>query len=534
MPHRTRTVSAQILGAMLIALVVTGAAGFGLSVRAANSQAVHQSQQRALAIAVTTATMPEVVDTLEARTPATPTGAVAILAALVQQQTGATYVVVIDGNGIRYSHPESGLIGQRVAEPVVALDGRHHFGIDHGNLGVSANAKAPVFGEGGRPIGEVSVGVLESRVSAQAWTQVRSLAAYAVVALLVGVAVALLLSRRLKRQTFGLELDELASLLQEREATLHGIHEGVIALDPEGRISLINDQAHEMLRTPPGVAGQTVDGVFPPGRLADLLSGRQQGPDQMVLAGDRLVVINRNQVAHHGKDLGSVVTLRDRTELEQALRELDDVRGFTDALRAQQHEFSNRMHTVAGLLELGHHDEALRFVSDVTGGTAGLASAIEARISSRLIIALLVAKTAVAAERGVTLSVSGESRLEVDDEQAAALVSILGNLIDNAVDAAAGSPEAGVTVRTANDAARVVIEVSDTGPGIPANARELVFTDGWSTKAASGDRPRGLGLALVAQLARRLGGDVEVGDGPGGLLRVHFPSQPVAATSATP
>jgi two-component system CitB family sensor kinase len=228
------------------------------------------------------------------------------------------------------------------------------------------------------------------------------------------------------------------------------------------------------------------------------------------------------------------VTLRDRTELEQALRELDDVRGFTDALRAQQHEFSNRMHTVAGLLELGHHDEALRFVSDVTGGTAGLASAIEARISSRLIIALLVAKTAVAAERGVTLSVSGESRLEVDDEQAAALVSILGNLIDNAVDAAAGSPEAGVTVRTANDAARVVIEVSDTGPGIPANARELVFTDGWSTKAASGDRPRGLGLALVAQLARRLGGDVEVGDGPGGLLRVHFPSQPVAATSATP
>jgi two-component system CitB family sensor kinase len=534
MPHRTRTVSAQILAAMLMALVVTGAAGFGLSVRAAHNQARHQSQQRALAIAITTAAMPEVSDDLAAAGPATPSGTIASLATLVQQRTGASYVVVIGRNGVRYSHLNPALIGQKVAEPVVALDGKDHVGIDHGNLGVSANAKAPVFGPGGRPIGEVSVGVLLSRVSAQAWAQVGSLAAYAVVALLVGVAVALLLSRRLKRQTFGLELDELASLLQEREATLHGIHEGVIALDPQGRISLINDQAHEMLRTPPAVVGETVDAVFQPGRLPDLLTGRHQGADQMVLAGDRLVVINRNPVTHRGKDLGSVVTLRDRTELEQALRELDDVRSFTDALRAQQHEFSNRMHTVAGLLELGHTDEALHYVSEVTGATAGLAGAMEARISSRLIIALLVAKTAVAAERGVTLSVSGDSPLEVDDEQAAALVSILGNLIDNGIDAAAGSRSAAVTVRIAQDASWAVIEVADTGPGIPAGARELVFADGWSTKAASGDRPRGIGLALVSQLARRLGGDVKVGDGPGGVLQVRFPCRPVATTSAPP
>jgi two-component system CitB family sensor kinase len=534
MPHRARTVSAQILVAMLIALVVAGAAAFGLSVRAAQNQAGHESEQRALAIATTTATMPEVVDTLEAHVPPAAGGPIASLAALVQQRTGASYVVVIDRTGIRYSHPNPSLIGQKVAEPVVALDGRDHVGIDHGNLGVSANARAPVFGAGGRPIGEVSVGVLESRVSAQAWAQVRSLAAYAVVALLVGGAVALLLSRRLKRQTFGLELDDLASLLQEREATLHGIHEGVVAVDPEGRIALINDQAHELLHTPPAVIGQTVDVVFPPGRLADLLTGRKQGADQMVLSGERLLVINRKLVTHHGKDLGSVVTLRDRTEVEQALRELDDVRSFTGALRAQQHEFSNRMHTVAGLLELGHTDEALRYVSDVTGGTAGLAGAIEARISSRLIIALLVAKTAVAAERGVTLSVTGDSRLEVDDDQAAALVSILGNLIDNAIDAAAGSAGAGVRVRTTQDATTAVIEVVDTGPGIPADVRDLVFTDGWSTKPASGDRPRGLGLALVAQLARRLGGEVTVGDGPGGMLRVRLPSRPVATTSAAP
>jgi two-component system, CitB family, sensor kinase len=531
----SRTLSTKILGGQVIVLLVAGAIGFAFSKRGVRQLVDHQYEQRALAIAETTATMPSIRAALaDGDAHRTVQG----LAQQVMARTGASYVVVIDRHQIRHSHPIPALIGQPVAEPLVALDGRGHVGIDPGNLGRSANGKAPIFASNGTVIGEVSAGLLENRVSSEAAGQLPSLAAYALVALAGGIVVASVLARRLKRQTFGLELDEIAALLQDREATLHGIREGVVALDRAGRVSLINDQAHLLLHTPPNTVGRPVGDLFPAGRLLDLLAGGGSGHDQVVLFGDRLLVVNRMPVTRRGKDLGTVVTLRDRTELEAALRELDDVRGFTDALRAQQHEFSNRMHVIAGLLELGRYQEAESFVSEVSGATAGLAAELETRISSPRVVALLVAKTTVAIERGVNLTITGESRLEVDQDQANALVSIIGNLVDNAIDAAAGHPGRGspigplavVTVRFLQDSQHSVVEVADTGPGIPPGAREFIFTDGWSTKAAPGDRPRGLGLALVRQIAERLGGDINIAEGSGAVLRVTLPRRPVAVS----
>src|SRR6202011_1507135 len=143
----------------------------------------------------------------------------------------------------RYSHPNPALIGRRVSEPVIALDGRDHIGVDHGNLGVSANAKTPVRAADGPVIGEVSAGILEGQVSDQLLHELPSLLLYFACALAIGVVASLTLARRLKRSTFGLELDEIAALVQEREAMLHGIREGVITLDRAGRITLVNDEA---------------------------------------------------------------------------------------------------------------------------------------------------------------------------------------------------------------------------------------------------------------------------------------------------
>ena len=402
---RTRTLSTQILGGQVIVLVVAGAIGFGFSSRALRQLVDHQYEQRALAIAETTATMPSV---RAAMAGGDPDGEVQRIAQQVISRTGASYVVVIDRHSIRHSHPMPALIGQAVAEPLVALDGRGHVGIDPGSLGRSANGKAPIFGNDGTVIGEVSAGLLEKRVSSEAAGQLPGLAAYVLVALAGGLVAAWGLSRRLKRQTFGLELDEIASLLQDREATLHGIREGVVTLDPAGRVLLINDQAHLLLHTPPDTVGRRVGDLFPPGRLVDLFVGKGSGTDQVVLFGDRLLVVNRMPVTRKGKDLGTVVTLRDRTELEEALRELDDVRVFTDALRAQQHEFSNRLHVIAGLVELGRYEDAKSFVSEVSGAATGLAAELEERISNPRLVALLVAKTTVARERGVSLSVAAD------------------------------------------------------------------------------------------------------------------------------
>jgi two-component system CitB family sensor kinase len=317
--------------------------------------------------------------------------------------------------------------------------------------------------------------------------------------------------------------------VQEREATLHGIREGVVALDPSGRVRLMNDQAHQLLGIPVAPVGSSVGELLPPSRLRDLLAKESERTltDRIVLVSGRLLVVSRTPVVHNGVDLGSVVTLRDRTELETALRELDDVRSLTDALRAQQHEFSNRMHVLAGLLELGRDTEAMRYAQQINGATAGVAAELERNIADPRLVALLLAKTTVAAERGVTLSVECPNRVVID-EQADAVVSIIGNLVDNAVDAVTSAPgqpavPAVVTVRLAEGSHDLVIDVADTGPGIPAGSGESIFSDGWSTKATPGGRARGLGLALVRQLVERLGGSVSVREGPGAAFRVSIP-----------
>ncbi|MGH2883450.1 MAG: sensor histidine kinase, partial [Solirubrobacteraceae bacterium] len=233
--------------------------------------------------------------------------------------------------------------------------------------------------------------------------------------------------------------------------------------------------------------------------------------DRMVVTDDHILMVNRMPVSRNGRDLGAVITLRDRTELEALLRELDSVDALTDALRAQQHEFANRMHTVAGLIELGDYDAAVRYSLDVSSESAGRAEAIRERVETPELAALLMAKTTVAAERGVQLDLSDDSRLTETAIGTNAMLSIIGNLIDNAIDAAGGGgAPAKVMVCLTSCAENVRIEVSDTGPGVPKELAGRIFTDGFTTKPSDGGRHRGIGLALVHRLVRRAGGTITV------------------------
>jgi two-component system CitB family sensor kinase len=530
MRRRTRLLSTQILAGQLVVLIVALGAGFGLYARAVRDRLNQQYQQRALAVAQAVASEPAIRDALVR---GDRSGTVQTLAEDTRRATQALYVVVIDRQGLRYSHPNPSQIGQVITEPVIALDGKPHVGIDPGSLGRSANGKAPVVaaagGMTGPVVGEVSAGIAVRQVSSALFNERVVLLLYGVVALALGSIAALLLARRLKKTTFGLELNEIATLLQEREATLHGIREGVVALDRQDHIKLVNDQAHRLLRLRQEAVGRSVDEIFPEGRLRDLLTGAAGGADQVVLLEDRCLVLNRMEVAHQGTSLGAVITLRDRTELEEALRQLDEVRTLTDALRAQQHEFSNRMHALTGLLELGHQEEALTYLTDINAASVGLAASLQARISSPIVVALLVAKTTVAFERGVTLTVNETSELEVPDQQARDWVSILGNLIDNAIDAATeAGPGGTVTVRFLRDDDHNLIEVADTGPGVSGEVMRSIFVDGYSTKAPVSDARRGLGLALVRQLTDKLGGTVSVRSDRGAVFTVVLPRSQMA------
>lgn len=525
--RRTRQLSTRILASVVGILLASTVVGFVLVTLSHRGELESDYQKRALAVAQTFAAMPSIRDAMARPTPAN-RHLIQTLAEEVRRETGATYIVVINRGGVRYSHPNPALIGQTVKEPLIALDGRDHTGVDHGNLGISANAKVPILAPGAaaaNPIGEVSAGILERQVSDQLLHELPSLLLYFACALAIGVAASLTLARRLKRSTFGLELDEIAALLQEREAMLHGIREGVIALDPAGRVTLINDEACRLIPLDGDPVGRPITEVVSHRRLSDLLTGSLSGSDTVVVTDEHILVVNRMPVAREGRDLGAVVTLRDRTELEGLLRELDSVDALTDALRAQQHEFSNRMHTVAGLIELGDQDAAIRYALDVSGESAGRAEAIRERIESPELAALLLAKATVAAERGVELELTGDSHLVRTDIDADTLISIVGNLIDNAIDAAAsGTGPARVTVRLNACEETVSIQVSDTGPGVPIELAGRIFTDGFTTKSPDGRRHRGIGLALVHRLVSRAGGTITVDSSGATTFTVTLPS----------
>jgi two-component system, CitB family, sensor kinase len=523
----TRKLSTQIFIAQLAILTATVLIGFVLFARAERSQLDRQYEQRAGAIAQTVAGVPDIQACLrsindQCREP------IQTIANRIQHATGASYVVVIDMQRVRHSHPAPALIGQKVEEPIVTTDGKTHYRIDNGATGRSANGRAPMYAADGRMIGEVSVGIKDSSVSNALWGELPTYAGWFAVALAVGSAISWLLARRLKRKTFGLELDEIARLLQEREATLHGIREGVIAFDRAGRVSVVNDEAQRLLGGAAISIGCRLEDLLPPGRLRDVLAGTVTGQDEVVLTDDYCLTVNRMPVVLAGRPHGAVATLRDRTEMSGLLRELDGVRSLSDALRAQQHEFANRLHAVTGLLELGQVDEALGYLTELRGGGAEFAGSLRARIGSPLIIGLLLGKAAEASERGLTLEISEDSWLGESPQKPQALTTILGNLVDNALDAlsdAAGTGRVVVAI-VEDDGGAISLRVADNGPGIPPGAAEAVFQDGYTTKSDGGPLRRGLGLALVHRLVQRLHGTITVTEGPAPVFAVCLPATP--------
>ncbi|MEV6295907.1 ATP-binding protein [Streptomyces sp. NPDC004059] len=515
--------SARILVSQLVILALTGAIGFLLFAFAQRSALDRTYEERAVALAQTTAADPQI---RRAMADGGGGDVVQRVAERIRRASGASYVVVIDLHGIRHSHPIPQLVGEPVAEPVVARDGRTHVGTDQGATGRSANGKAPLYGPAHELVGEVSVGIPEHDVLGELWRELPTFAVYATIATALGCAAAYLLARRLKRITFGLELEEIAGLLQDREAMLHGIREGVLAFDPDGRITVVNDEARRLLGL--GTAlGSTLEEALPDGRLRRALDGTLTGTDISVLTDEHCLAVNRMPVTLRGRELGAVVTVRDRTELVGLLRELDSVRGLTDALRAQQHEFTNRMHTLAGLLDIGAYDDAYEVAVESAGAGQALTESVRRRIGNPLMVGLVVAKTTVAAERGVRVVLGDDSALGEDPPQLRRLLTIVGNLLDNAIDAAGdGPPPAGgrtVRLTLAEDGDGTTVRVADTGPGIPPGAHESIFEDGWSTRPDRGTARRGLGLALVHRLVSRHGGTITVTEGPGAVFTVRLP-----------
>lgn len=492
---------AAIAGIVLVALAT--ASWFQL--REAGREATAEEM---LGIAHTLAASPEVLAALDEPDPS---AVLQPLAERVRVDTATDFVVVMTPDGIRYSHPTASEIGRRfigTIEPAAAGD--EHFTETYtGTLGPSVRAVVPVF-DGDRVVALVSVGRTITAVARDLQRQVPVVLTAVAVALLLAAAGSWLVSRWLRRSTHDLGPAELARMYEYYDAVLHAVREGLLLLDREGRVQLVNDEARRLLALPDDVGGRRVDEIGLPAPLGVALAERRAFDDEIHLTSDRIVVVSQGAARWAGRSLGTVVTLRDHTELRQLVSELQTVRGFADSLHAQAHEAANQLHTVISLIELGRADEALEFATAELETAQHLTDAVVSGIAVPEVAALVVGKAAAAGERGVELRLEDGTRMPAGLADPRDLVTIVGNLLDNAIDAAQEGPEPRwVRFGAGVDDDAVELRVSDSGPGIAPEDAARAFDRGFSTKPDDG-MGRGLGLALVRRAAQRHGGGVRL------------------------
>lgn len=500
------SLAGQFLVLQLVLIVVVLTVVGAVSVAQSNAEFRRTEGRRLLSVAETVASNEVVRDGLA---DVERQGILQPTAERARSVSGATYVAITGMDLRSLTDADPSRVGQRL-QPGGSDISRSWVGTVERHGRSALEAQVPVFGEKGRQLGVVAAGREYREFGEQLAAATPNLLFYLGIASALGALGSVLLARRIKRQTLGLEPGEITALAEHREAMLHGIKEGVIGLDRQERVTLANDQAVSLLRLPPDATGRTLEELGVEPRLHDVLTGRVRGRDQVVVTGDRMLTLNRMPLVTKAGTAGSVTTMRDLTELVALQSELDTTRSATDTLRAQAHEFTNQLHVIAGLVELEEYPEVARYVRGISGTHARRTAEVASRIADPSLAALLIAKQSLAAEQGAALRVTEASELgPVSESLSSDLVTVVGNLLDNALDAVRNTgPESWVEVGLAVDDEAVRVRVRDSGPGVAPELAEEVFRHGFTTKAASTDSQRGLGLAITRLVCSRRGGGV--------------------------
>jgi two-component system, CitB family, sensor kinase len=505
-------------------ILLVGALAATAAVLDARRDATTETGRAVRAVASATAIDPHVVRALRAQEPVMrPDSAIQEHAEAIRRAVGADFVVVMTAGGIRLSHPTPSQIGRHYIGTIgPAFEGATLTETYTGTLGPSVRSVAPVVVDG-EVIGLVSVGVTVTRIGDQIRGDIFEIVLYAALALLLATLGALAISRRIRRQTHGLGAVELARLYESWDAVLHSMREGLLVLDLDGRLLLANDEARRLLALPPSAVGRSVRELDLPGALAHRIARGGPAWDDIYVAGDHTVVVNQQPSLWDGRHIGTVVTLRDQSDLQALGGQVASLQGFADSLRARAHESANQLHTVVTLVELGRTEEAVEFATAQLRSSQQLTDRLTTSIGEPVLAALLLGKVAQATERGVELRISEDTVLGESPYDPADLVTLCGNLIDNAVDAAMlTKPPHRVDVTIRPDADDLLVRVHDTGPGMDQETFELAVQRGWSTKE-HGEYGRGLGLALVNQIVQRHGGHMQVSIDAGTTIRVGLP-----------
>lgn len=475
----------------------------------------------ARSVTATLVTSPWVLEAVTAPDPA------AVLAGPVEEarrQAGVDFVVVMSPEGTRYTHPDPSQVGGTfIGDISGAQQGRTTQEDAVGTLGPSVRVVSPVLGSDDEIVALVSTGVVLRTVSGRVRETLLPIGLIAGAVLVLALIGTVLVARSVRRATFGLGPQGLARLHSYQDAVLHSLQAGLVLLDPRGTIVLINDEARRLLDAPDLTAGTSARRAPLGPELVELLASGRVTDGEAHTAGGRALVVTQVEAVRDGRALGTVATLRDRTDLARLSGELDNLRQFTTSLRARAHESDNRLHTVAMLVELGHLQEALEFAGAVSAQSQELVDVVSERVADSTVAALLLGKAAQADERGIALTIDPEYHLPPGAVPPHELVTVLGNLLDNAMDAVSGRPVAWIHLSGDVDRERLRLVVTDSGAPIPPSHRTRIFASGFSTKSPSDPGGRGVGLTLALAAAQRLGGTLELLDGDVTSFRLTVP-----------
>jgi hypothetical protein len=493
-----RSLAGQAIALQIIVIAVVVLAGSALALFDAARDGDAAARQQVLGIATALADSPSTAAAIQS---GNATATLQPVTEAVRKNTNIAFITIMAPDRTRFTHTDPTQIGGKyigTIEP--ALRGETFAEVYTGTLGPSIRAVAPVRDGTGRIVGLVSAGILQQRLADRWRSQVPTIVAVSLAALAIALVGVWAIRRRLLRQTHGLRPDELRVMYEHHDAILHSVSEGLIVLDRNG-VALANDEARRLLTLPPGPVNRS--------DLPEFLRTYNPGArDEVHVTEDRVLVVNRSLVEDAPRD-SEVVTIRDRTELQGALGELSSLKVLTDTLRSQAHEAANKLHTIVTMVEMGRADEAVTFATNELEMSQQLVDRLSSAVGEPALVALLLGKTAQADERGIELTVTEETHLPSNADDLALsgqeMVTVLGNLIDNAMDACdRDDPWIEVTVSQHNGT--LLIRVADSGPGMDAGTFEKAMQRGYSTKSGSDGEQHGLGLALVAQVVKRHNG----------------------------
>ncbi len=433
----------------------------------------------------------------------------------VRKATGARFVVVGDHEGRRYSHPVPERIGKLMVggdNPRALERGEAYVSKAVGTLGPSMRGKVPIFANSGKVIGVVSVGYLQETVESVTEGYLQRVLLWVFGLFLLGGIGTWLIARNVKQSIFGLEPVEIARLFMERNAILDSIREGVVAINDKGQVTMLDHEAAKILKIPPesGI-GTSIESILPQTRMLEVLKSGEEQFDQEMIIGGIEVIVNRVPIWQNGRVAGVVSSFRRKDEIDRMAQELTQIQEYSEVLRTQTHEYSNKLHTLAGLIQLGSHQEALDLIGRETSGYQELLGTLAETVPEPLLSAIILGKYNRAQELRIIFQLDPESRM-IDIPKKinrGKIVTILGNLLENALEAAQENTSGKRTVLLSmtdfgND---LIFEVEDSGSGIEDESVDLSLQHGFTTKSGTG---RGIGLSLVHENLKYLGGHLTV------------------------